>query len=118
MQDFRAYRSDEQDGHTQYTIESVPHEEAAVVWGKEVLIVRDDFVLIEQQFWDQDGELVKTMKSLEIEEMGGRPVARVMRMGKVEAPDEWTQLTVYSVEFDIDLEDSLFTLSNLRNPRQ
>jgi outer membrane lipoprotein-sorting protein len=110
--------SEERDGHFYYTISSVPHEEAAVVWGKEVLTVRDDYVLIEQQFWDQDGVLVKTMKTLEVEEMGGRAVAKVMRMGKVDSPDEWTQLTANSIEFDLDLSENLFTLSNLRNPRQ
>jgi len=110
--------TEESGGHTVYTITSIPHEDAAVVWGKEVLVVRDDFVLMEQQFWDQDGELVKAMKTLEVEEMGGRPVAKVMRMGKVDEPEEWTQLTANSIEFDLELPDNLFTLSNLRNPRQ
>ncbi|MBT8059873.1 MAG: outer membrane lipoprotein-sorting protein [Xanthomonadales bacterium] len=108
----------EQDGHVLYIITSVPHEEAAVVWGKEVLTVRDDFVLMEQQFWDQDGILVKTLKTLEVEEMDGRPVARVMRMGKIDTPGEWTQLTANHIEFDVELPETLFTLSNLRNPRQ
>ena len=89
-----------------------------MVWGKEVMTIRDDYVLIEQQFWDQDGVLVKAMKTLDIQVMGGRPVARVMRMGKVDTPDEWTQLTSNSIEFDLDLPDRLFTLSSLRNPRQ
>jgi hypothetical protein len=73
---------------------------------------------MEQQFWDQDDVLVKSMKTLEVVEMGGRAVARVMRMGKVDTPDEWTQLTANSIEFNLELADSLFTLSNLRNPRQ
>ena len=110
--------TEEREGHVYYTISSVPHEEAAVVWGKEVLTVRDDYVLMEQQFWDQDGVLVKSMKTLEVVEMGGRAVARVMRMGKVDAPGEWTQLTANSIEFDLELPGNLFTLSNLRNPRQ
>ena len=110
--------TEERDGHVYYTISSVPHEEAAVVWGKEVLTVRDDYVLMEQQFWDQDGALVKSMKTLEVVEMGGRAVARVMRMGKVDTPGEWTQLTANSIEFDLELPANLFTLSNLRNPRQ
>ena len=109
---------EERDGHRFYTITSIPHEEAAVVWGKEVMTIRDDYVLIEQQFWDQDGELVKAMKTLDIQVMGGRPVAKVMRMSKADTPDEWTQLTSNSIEFDIDLPDRLFTLSSLRNPRQ
>jgi outer membrane lipoprotein-sorting protein len=108
---------EERDGHVFYTVESVPHEDAAVVWGKEVLVVRDDYVLIEQQFWDQDGVLVKSLETLDIQEMGGRPVARVMRMGKVDTPDEWTEITANDIEFDLELPDNLFTLSSLRNPR-
>ena len=107
-----------QDGHEVYVIESIPHEEAAVVWGKEVLTIRDDHVLLEQQFWDQDGILVKTMKALEIKELGGRTVASIIRMGKVDTPDEWTEMSVQAIEFDVSHPDSLFTLSNLRNPRQ
>jgi outer membrane lipoprotein-sorting protein len=108
----------EQDGHTVYVIESIPHEEAAVVWGKEVLVIRDDNVLLEQQFWDQDGVLVKTMKALEIKQLGGRTVASVIRMGKLDTPDEWTEMSVQDIAFDVSNPDSLFTLSNLRNPRQ
>jgi outer membrane lipoprotein-sorting protein len=110
--------TEEKDGHVFYTVSSVPHEDAAVVWGKEVLVVRDDYVLIEQQFWDQDGVLVKKLETLEVEEMGGRAVARVMQMGKVDEPGEWTRLTTEKIEFDLELSDQMFTLSNLRNPRQ
>ena len=110
--------TDQRDDHTYYTITSIPHEDAAVVWGKEVLIVRDDYVLMEQQFWDQDGVLVKKLETLEVREMGGRPVARIMRMGKIAAPNEWTQLTANEIEFNVELSEQVFTLSNLRNPRQ
>jgi len=116
--DHELVSAEDRDGHVYYTISSVPHEEAAVVWGKEVLTVRDDYVLMEQQFWDQDGVLVKSMKTLKVVEMGGRAVAKVMRMGKLDTPGEWTQLTANTIEFDLELADNLFTLSNLRNPRQ
>jgi outer membrane lipoprotein-sorting protein len=110
--------TEERDGHIHYTITSIPHEDAAVVWGKEVMVIRDDYVMMEQQFWDQDGVLVKSLKTLEVEDMGGRTVAKIMRMSKAETPDEWTQMTSNSIEFDVELSDNLFTLSNLRNPRQ
>ncbi len=102
---------------TVYEIESVPLEEAAVVWGREVLLIRDDYVVAEQRFYDQDDELVKTLTSLEIGEMGGRMVALRQRMQSVDTPDEWTEIAVLSAEYDIELPDNLFTLSNLRNPR-
>jgi len=108
----------EQDGHRIYTIEAIPHEDAAIVWGKQVLKIRDDFVLLQEQYWDQDGILVKVMQTREVSEMGGRSVARILRMGKLETPQEWTEMTVSAIEFDLDLPASTFTLSSLRNPRQ
>jgi hypothetical protein len=45
-------------------------------------------------------------------------VATVMRMQDEEKPDEWTEMRVDSSKFDIELPINLFTLSNLRNPRQ
>ena len=106
-----------EDGIRVYEIESVPHEEAAVVWGREVLEIREDYVVLRHRFYDQDGELVKTLNTLEIGEMGGRTIAKRQRMSKVDEPGEWTEIQVNSVDYDVDLSDNLFTLSNLRNPR-
>ena len=109
--------TDTVDGVTAYRVESVPHEDAAVVWGSEVLTIREDHVVLEHAFYDQDGELVKTLRSLETGEMGGRMIAKRQRMMKTDTPDEWTEIAVVDVEYDLNLKDSLFTLSNLRNPR-
>ena len=38
-------------------------------------------------------------------------------MEKQTSPDEWTEITLDSIRFDIELGDNVFTLSNLRNPR-
>jgi outer membrane lipoprotein-sorting protein len=100
-----------------YEIESVPHEDAAVVWGREVLHIRSDYVVAEHRFYDQEGELVKSLESLEIGDLGGRTIALRQRMSKAEAPEEWTEIRMDAVEYDLDLPDRLFTLSNLRNPR-
>ncbi|MDH3988795.1 MAG: outer membrane lipoprotein-sorting protein [Gammaproteobacteria bacterium] len=107
----------EQDGITVYEIQSIPHEDAAVVWGREVLKIRSDNVMLEQRFYDQDDVLVKTLITLEVKEMGGRAVAAQQRMAKEDSPDEWTEIVTNFVEFDVELGDNVFTLSNLRNPR-
>jgi len=39
-------------------------------------------------------------------------------VGKLDSPEEWTELTVAKIQFDLDLPAGIFTLSNLRNPRQ
>ena len=101
-----------------YKIESIPHEDAAVVWGTEVFIIRDDYVMLRHEFWDQDDILVKAMDATEIAEMDGRMVATRLRMQKLEIPEEWTEMVVDAVDFDVELGSNLFTLSNLRNPRR
>ena len=106
-----------EDDHTVYEIESVPFEEAAVVWGREVLVIRDDHVVLEHRFYDQDGALVKALTTLEIDDMGGRTVASRQRMQKTDKENEWTEIRVDRVEYDVDVTDGLFTLSSLRNPR-
>ena len=115
--DHTILRHEEVDGVTVYEVQSIPHEDAAVVWGREVLKIRDDYVVVEHAFFDQDGELVKKLVSLEIGEMGGRTIAKRQRMVKTEEPNEWTEISVNDVVYEIELKDSLFTLSNLRNPR-
>ena len=116
--DHRLLQQYERDGHQVYVIESIPHEEAAVVWGREVLHIRDDWVILEQQFWDQDEVLVKKLQTLEIAELSGRTVATILRMGKEEAPDEWTEVRTAAVDFDVELPAGLFPRSNLRTPRE
>ena len=115
--DHAIIKTEEIDGIVVYDIESIPHEDAAVVWGKEVLKIRDDHVVLEHAFYDQDGELVKKLVSLDVGEMGGRTIAKRQRMVKTDNAEEWTEISVLDVEYEVDLKDSLFTLSNLRNPR-
>ncbi len=115
--DHTILQREEVDGVTVYEVQSIPHEDAAVVWGREVLKIRDDYVVVEHAFFDQDGALVKKLVSLEIGEMGGRTIAKRQRMVKTEEPNEWTEISVNNVVYEIELKDSLFTLSNLRNPR-
>jgi outer membrane lipoprotein-sorting protein len=106
------------DGHEVFVIESIPHEDAAVVWGKQVLRIRDDAVVLREDYYDQDGKLVKSMVAHKVGEMGGRTLATRLHMEKAEAKEEWTEIVLEGMRFDLDLPDRVFTLSNLRNPRE
>lgn len=105
-----------QDGkHTVYTIEAVPHENAPVVWGKEVWVLRDDYVMLEQVFYDQLQVALKRMTTLEIGQLGGRTLATRMRMERLDEQDHWTEVTTNSAEFDIELPEGTFTLFTLKS---
>ncbi len=112
--DLSVTATEQREGHTVYTIEAVPHEDAPVVWGKEVLVLRDDFVLLEQVFYDQDLEPLKKMQVLEIGELGGRTMGLRLRMFEFDKADSYTELEWREADFDIELDDQLFTLFSLR----
>ncbi|NVM21116.1 MAG: outer membrane lipoprotein-sorting protein [Desulfobacterales bacterium] len=110
--------TENREGRKVFVVESVPFDSAPVVWGKEVIKIRDDYVMLEHAFYDQDMVLVKKMVTLEVKEMGGKQIAKLERMQKMDKPDEWTQILVIEARFGINMPATTFTLSNLRNPRQ
>lgn len=113
----RLLKTEFSEGHTIYTIQSTPKEEAPVVWGKEVLRIRDDFIMLEHTFYDQDMIPIKRMRVLKAGKMGGRAVALRQRMAKIATPEEWTEIQLLAIAFDARIPANTFTRSNLRNPR-
>ncbi len=105
------------DGHQVYRIRATPHDDAPVVWGREELVLRDDNVLMEQTFFDQDLRALKRLEALEIGELGGRTFATRMRMVKLDDADHWTEMHYVNAKFEIELDDGLFTVFALKSGR-
>ncbi len=102
-------------GNGHWVIECIPKEDAPVVWGKVVVRVRgSDRIPDEITYWDEDGELVRTMSFLDIQDVSGRKVPMRMRLIPADEPDEFTEVTYEKLEFDPDLPASTFTLQSLR----
>jgi len=106
------------EGKTVYVIKLMPKPDAPVVWGMQRLKIREDHILLQEEFYDEDLTLVKAMTGSQIQMMGGRLFPKVWRMQKADVKDEYTELTYQELEFRDDLPDNLFTLSNLQNPRR
>ncbi len=106
------------DGKKVYVIKSMPKPAAPVVWGMQRLKVREDYILLQEEFYDEDLKLVKAMTGFQIQMMSGRLFPKIWRMQKAGLEDEYTDLIYQELEFTDDLPDNLFTLTNLRNPRQ
>ena len=104
----------EEGGHTVYTLELTPHDDAPVVWGKEVMRLRDDYVLLSQSFYDQAMVQVKVLRTLEVGDLGGRTIALRMRMAEVGDADRWTEIHYHKADFDAAVEDAMFTTFALR----
>lgn len=113
----RLIETRQQDGHMVYIIEAVPKPHAPVVWGKEVAKIRDDYVILENVFYDQSMQEVKRLQTLKIENIDGRPFPTVMRITNADKPENWTEIRTSEILINIDLPDYLFTLANLQRPR-
>ncbi|MDX2440612.1 MAG: outer membrane lipoprotein-sorting protein [Desulfobacterales bacterium] len=106
------------DGKKVYLIKSIPKPDAPVVWGMQKLKIREDHVFLAQEFYDEDLKLVKAMTTFKIRMLGGKMFPKVWRMQKADVTDEYTELNYKELSFKKNLKDSLFTISNLKNPRR
>jgi outer membrane lipoprotein-sorting protein len=104
-------------GHVVWTIEAVPKPGAPVVWGKVELKIRDDEVMVEETFFDQDMKPARRMTADKIAPLGGRSYPVEMTMHPLDQPGQWTRIDTQSAQFDLGAPAYLFTLSNLQNPR-
>jgi len=95
--------------------ELMPKPEAPVVWGKIVIVVRAvDYLPIISRYYDEDMVLARSLNFLDIREMGGRLLPAVLHMVPADKPGEFTELTYLEIDFDITLQDSVFSLMQLR----
>ena len=106
------------EGKSVYLIQSMPKPDAPVVWGMQKLKIREDFIWLSEEFYDEDLKPVKAMTTLDIQMLGGKWYPKVWRMRKVDEDDNYTELTYTTLDFRPSLPDSLFTLSSLRKARR
>ncbi|HKJ82671.1 MAG TPA: outer membrane lipoprotein-sorting protein, partial [Mariprofundaceae bacterium] len=95
--------------------ELLPKPDAAVVWGKLELVVESDGLIpVSETYYDEDMKVARTMRFSDVKVLAGRRRPAVMRMVPADKPNEYTQLTYQSLELNVPLPDSLFSLASLR----
>lgn len=108
----------DRDGDAVWDLRLTPKPEAAVVWGHMEFRVRQaDSMPLWARYYDEDGELARTMEYSAFTEMGGRLVPGVMDMRPADKPDERTTFRYDELEFDVDLAPSFFSLRTLQRGR-
>lgn len=96
----------------------VPKPEAPVVWGRiEEEVRQTDLMPTWVRYYDEGGELVRTMTFSGYREMDGRLVPTRMEVVPSDAPDEFTRLIYHELDFDVALDEEFFSLRNLRSRR-
>ena len=98
------------DGRPCHKIRMMPRPEAAVVWGKVLLwIDRQDMIILHAEYYDETGVLVNALHASDIRMLGGRLLPARLEMRPADKKGEMTVMLYHSVTFDQPLADRIFT---------
>lgn len=101
-----------------WVLELIPKPESSIVYGKVLLWVdKQHFIQLKVENYDEDGSLVSTMIFSEVKQMGGRTIPSLMEMVPADKPNQKTVIRYAEARFNIPIEESFFSLQNLKNIR-
>ncbi|MFT5684421.1 MAG: outer membrane lipoprotein-sorting protein [Myxococcota bacterium] len=114
-EDFDYEITERPEGDTgRWVIELTPRPDAAIVWGKIVATIGVDQLPQTISYHDEDGALVRTMTYSDIRDIGGRLIPTRFTVVPADKPGEYTAISYESLEFDVEIPDSTFSLQALR----
>ncbi len=96
-------------------IVGIPKKDAAVVWGK--ILYKIDLIKmipIQTDYFDEEGEKVRTISFSDVEKINGRWLPKRMRITPIEKPGEYTEMLYLNIEFDVKISKGLFSIKSLR----
>jgi hypothetical protein len=96
-------------------VKCIPHEGLPIVWGHVVVAVRaDDYLPVWEKRYDEKGNLMREMVFKEIKTFGTRTIPSVMEMIPSTKKGKKTTVRYLEAEFDVAMDEQIFTLRNLR----
>ena len=100
-----------------YTIILVPKEQTVTVWGKIDYVVNKQYMVpVAQNFYDDNGELIRQLKFMDLKEFSGRMIPSRLEMIPMNKEGHKTIILYDDLQFDPpDVDESIFTLRNLRS---
>ena len=98
-----------------YKIELIPHEDAAVVWGKIISwVTKDGYDLWKSEYYDEDGYLQNTQEAFDIKTFGDRDIPSRMEIVPADKENQKTILLIQSSIFNEPIDDSFFSKQNMK----
>ena len=115
LYDFSILRKEEYDGINCYVIEGVKKPTTDASYYRRVSWVDSErFVLIKEELYAQSGRLLKVMSSQKVEEIDGRYFTTHLVIDNQLRQNTKTEYIIQSIEFDVDIPDSVFSIRSLR----
>ncbi len=108
----------QRDGKSIYEMTALPKPDAAVVWGKVVMLIEQQTLAPFQAFYyDEEGELIRTLTFDQPRQIEGRTVPMRLSLQPEDKPNESTVILYHDIAFGVPLEDSFFSLQSLKRRR-
>ena len=105
------------DGRKAWRLQLVPKPDAPVVWGKiDVVLDRATCVPLVERFYDEDGQVARTMSFSDIRAVGWRQFPTRMTVRPADKGRE-TDVVYGDIEFDTSVPDDTFSLHRLQQGR-
>jgi len=97
------------------TIELLPKEEAAVVWGKIIInIDLDTYTSQKDVFYDEDGKEVRVFIYDKVQKIGNYYIPTLWRIESSEKKNRYTEILLEDVKYDTEISDAYFKKSALK----
>lgn len=98
-----------------WLIEATAKPDAPVVWSKVKLwISQKTFLQRKVEFYDEFDELVNTLSTYEVKELGGRMVSTRMEMVPADKPGQKTEMITHDAQFDFEIDSDFFSQSQMK----
>lgn len=92
-----------------------PKQNTVTVWGKiEIVVNQQSLLPLEQSYFNEKGEKVRTMTFSEIREFSGKKMPAIMTMEPLNKSGHKTVIEYVDAQFDVALDKNVFTLRNLQ----
>jgi len=101
-----------------YVVELKPRPEAPVVWDRILIWVRvNDFMPLQEDYYDEKGRKIRTMYFKDIGLIGGRNIPRRLILKPHLKEGQRTEFEIIDVEFDLKIPNRIFTRQHLERSR-
>ncbi|WP_250655113.1 outer membrane lipoprotein-sorting protein [Alkalimarinus coralli] len=111
----KEYHVDKEDQEDKYLLRLVPKESTVTVWARiEILVAKETLLPVEQRYFNEKGDNVRSMYFSDIKEFSGKRLPSKMSMVPHHKKNHKTVIEYVELEFDTGIDDDIFTLRNLK----
>lgn len=98
-----------------YKIQLDPKEDAAVVWGKLIILIsKDEYLQLKTEYFDEDGYLMKTENASKIKMMSGREIPTYFELIPEDEPGNKTIVIMDKIIYDVSIPETFYSQQNMK----